>query len=145
VRTWTLALVALVIGLALATTGLACSGASSSGIEEPDTSYVTVGVNEAYQGLSIMNVAAQIVDVREPSEWAATGVPVGAVLIPLGELKERAPLELAKDQPVYVICNSGNRSQTGAQILIDLGYPKVYNVDGGIRAWLASGLPVAYP
>jgi rhodanese-related sulfurtransferase len=66
--------------------------------------------------------------------------------VPLAELRDRAPLELAADQPVYVICNSGNRSQTGAQILVDLGYLAVYNVAGGIRAWLAAGLPVeSYP
>jgi rhodanese-related sulfurtransferase len=105
---------------------------------------VTVGVAEAFDRLSIADNGAQIVDVREPDEWAATGVPVGAVLISLGDLEEKAPSELAKDKPVHVICKSGNRSRTGSQILIDLGYPEVYNVDGGIQAWLAAGLPVQF-
>lgn len=73
---------------------------------------------------------------------AATGVPVGAVLIPLGQLERRAPGELVKDRPAYVICNSGNRSRAGAEILLDLRCGEAYNVDGGIRAWLQSGLPV---
>ena len=81
-------------------------------------------------------------DVREPSEWAETGVPEGAVLIPLGELEARGPAELQADQPVYVICRSGNRSQTGSDILVGLGFSEVYNVDGGITAWLDAGLPV---
>jgi rhodanese-related sulfurtransferase len=84
----------------------------------------------------------QLADVREPSEWAATGVPPGAILIPLGQIEQRAPAELAKNRPVYVICNSGNRSRTAAEILARLGFSEVYNVDGGIKARLAAGLPV---
>jgi rhodanese-related sulfurtransferase len=41
-----------------------------------------------------------------------------------------------------VICRSGNRSRTGSDILVGLGYTQVYNVDGGITAWLDAGLPV---
>ena len=102
---------------------------------------MTVGVQEAHEALSA-NAAAQIVDIREPSEWTATGVPGGAVLIPLGQLEQRAPGELAKDQPVYVLCNSGNRGRTGSELLLKLGYAEVYNVDGGIQDWLRAGLPV---
>lgn len=148
----------LVMILALSITGTACSDTTSStvapgGLEggsapsTPQTTvspsdYVTVDVNEAFQQLNSMGQGAQIVDVREPGEWAATGVPIGAVLIPLAELEQRAPAELAKDGPVYVICNSGNRSRVGAETLIGLGYTEVYNVAGGIQAWLAAGLPV---
>ncbi len=104
-------------------------------------SYVTVDVQQTHERLEA-DPHAQIVDVREPGEWATTGVPVGSVLIPLGQLEQRALTELAKNRPVYVICNSGNRSRTGAEILIALGYGEVYNVDGGIQAWLRAGLPV---
>lgn len=121
----------------LALTALGCSA------NEPAESitYATVNVEETIEQLNA-NDEAQIVDVREPNEWATTGVPPGAVLIPLGQLEQRAPQELVKDKPVYVICNSGNRSRTGASILIKLGYAEVYNVDGGIQAWLRAGLPV---
>ena len=54
----------------------------------------------------------------------------------------QAPAELAADQPVYVICRTGNRSQTASETLVGLGYTQVYNVDGGITAWLDAGLPV---
>ena len=81
-------------------------------------------------------------DVREPEEWAETGVPEGAVLIPLGDLEAQAAGGAAADQPVYVICRTGNRSQTGSDILVGLGFTEVYNVDGGITAWVDAGLPV---
>jgi phage shock protein E len=106
-----------------------------------EVGYVTVDVQTAYDALSA-DESAQLVDVREPAEWQETGVPVGATLIPLGELGQRAPTELAKDRPVYVICRSGNRSRVGAAALVDLGFTDVFNVDGGVTAWSAAGLPV---
>jgi rhodanese-related sulfurtransferase len=83
-----------------------------------------------------------IVDVRNPEEWATTGVPPGAALIPLPQFEQRASQELPKDKPIYVICNSGNRSRTASESLIKDGYKTVYNIDGGIQAWLRAGLPV---
>lgn len=105
------------------------------------TTYVTLGVQAAYEQLGASE-GAQFVDVREANEAAATGLPAGASLIPLGQFEQRAPKELAKDRPVYVICNSGNRSRVAAEALIRLGYSQVYNVDGGIQAWRRAGLPV---
>jgi len=103
--------------------------------------YVTLDVRAAYEQVSASE-DAQFVDVRQSDEWAATGVPAGARLISLAQLEQRAPAELARDKPVYVICNSGNRSRVAAEVLIRLGYSQVYNVDGGIQAWLQAGLPV---
>jgi rhodanese-related sulfurtransferase len=103
--------------------------------------YITVDVQTAFAALNA-DQGAQLVDVREPTEWQETGVPQGAQLIPLGELEQRAPSELVKDRPVYVICRSGNRSRTGSAILVSLGFEDVFNVDGGMKAWSSAGLPV---
>ena len=145
-----LAIVILMLALAAAGCSSQETG-SSTGTEAPatiepapageGTGWVTVDVQTANEALS-SNDGAQLVDVRELEEWAETGVPQGAVLIPLGDLESRAASELAADRPVYVICRSGNRSQTGSDILVGLGFAEVYNVDGGITAWLAAGLPV---
>ena len=137
----TLALVLVVLALAVA----GCSSQDTTSPEETgaatSAAWETVDVQTASDALG-SNADAQIVDVREPEEWAETGVPEGAVLIPLGDLESQAAAELAADQPVYVICRSGNRSQTGSDILVGLGFTQVYNVDGGITAWLDAGLPV---
>lgn len=135
---------------ALATGCSSQDGASSTGGDTTATEpasdgegsgWTTVDVQTAYDALSA-DTNAQLVDVREPSEWAETGVPKGAVLIPLGDLEAQAGSELSADAPVYVICRSGNRSQTGSDILAGLGFGEVYNVDGGVNAWVAAGLPV---
>lgn len=116
------------------TTTEPASGGGGSG-------WTTVDVQTAYDALSA-DKNAQLVDVREPSEWAETGVPEGAVLVSLGDLEAQAGSQLSAADPVYVICRSGNRSQTGSDILVGLGFAEVHNVDGGVNEWVAAGLPV---
>lgn len=106
----------------------------------PNT-YTTVSVREAHDALEA-NPDAVIVDVRTPQEWATTGVPPGAVLIPLDEITRRAQSALPQDRPVYVICNSGNRSRVASEALVQMGFTSVYNVSGGIQDWLSADLPV---
>jgi rhodanese-related sulfurtransferase len=122
----------LIVVLALVTA--ACGGSDK-------TNYTTLSPQKAYDQLS-KSTDAVIVDVRNPDEWATTGIPAGAALIPLPQFEQRAPQELPKDKPIYVICNSGNRSTVASAVLIKDGYKKVYNIDGGIQAWLRAGLPV---
>jgi rhodanese-related sulfurtransferase len=82
---------------------------------------------------------AFVVDVREPAEYVAGHVP-GAVLIPMGQLASRIA-ELPIDEPVYVICASGNRSLAMTSMLIRAGYD-AYSVAGGTGAWSRSGRPI---
>lgn len=82
---------------------------------------------------------AEVVDVREPTEYAGGHVP-GARLVPLATV----PLNLADfptDRPVYVVCQSGGRSGQAAQFLAQRGVDAV-NVDGGTGDWMAAGYPV---
>lgn len=88
---------------------------------------------------------AVLVDVREPSEWAETGVASPAVLLPMsdfnGEQKLWQPF-LAKHagKEIILYCRSGNRSGKVAQKLAADG-KRVLNA-GAFNDWSASGLPV---
>jgi rhodanese-related sulfurtransferase len=115
--------------------------AGGGGKVNAPTTYTTLNVEDAYDRFSQTN-GAVIVDVRNPDEWATTGIPPGAVLIPLPEFEERGPAELPEDQEIFVICNTGNRSRAASQILIDAGYTDVINIDDGIQAWVQAGLPI---
>jgi glyoxylase-like metal-dependent hydrolase (beta-lactamase superfamily II)/rhodanese-related sulfurtransferase len=85
--------------------------------------------------------AVQIVDVREPDEYAGPlGHIAGAVPIPLGELEKRAG-ELAKDTPVVTVCRAGGRSAQATVILKQAGYEAVANMAGGMLRWRAQQLP----
>jgi rhodanese-related sulfurtransferase len=91
---------------------------------------------------------AVVVDVREPAELLASGRIPGAVNIPLNELLDRAdPASprrepaLAADKAVILYCASGARSNFAGEQLLALGYRSVFNL-GGLRTWVAAGLPV---
>lgn len=75
----------------------------------------------------------QIIDVREPNEFEA--VNIGAELIPLGTVVENAD-KFRKDVDVVVHCRSGVRSAKAISELEKLGYDNLYNLKGGILAYL---------
>lgn len=76
---------------------------------------------------------AVLIDVREPSEFAAGRIP-GAVNIPLGSLSREAPT-LDPAAETFLICASGHRSATAAERLKKLGFEHAYSVKGGMHAW----------
>lgn len=82
---------------------------------------------------------AVVLDVREPAEYLGGHVP-GAILAPMSRITASLG-SLPKDKTVHVICQSGNRSRSMADLLTGLGYDAV-SVDGGTAAWAAAGLPV---
>jgi len=84
--------------------------------------------------------AAQILDVREPDEWAEGHIP-GAVHIPLGSLPARTG-ELDSSVSVIVVCRSGVRSLTGADILLKAGFDDAKSLAGGMLDWAAAGQPI---
>ena len=84
---------------------------------------------------------ARVVDVRQPEEYEAGHVP-GAKLIPLGDVVARVG-EFPVDGPVYVICQSGGRSQRAADYLRNVGV-EAYNVAGGTKAWVEAGHDTAH-
>ncbi len=95
-----------------------------------------VGVDEAYQ---MYEEGTFVLDVRTPEEWNEFHAP-NTTLIPLDELASRVN-ELPKDQPIVVVCRSGNRSQTGRDILLQAGF-NATSMNGGLSQWRDSGFPV---
>lgn len=88
---------------------------------------------------------AVLVDVREPAEWAESGVAASAELLPMsdfnGDQKLWKPfLEKNAGKELILYCRSGNRSGLVASKLAAQGKP-VANV-GAFKDWTAAGLPV---
>ena len=79
-------------------------------------------------------------DVRTQEEWDEYHAP-NTTLIPLDQLEQRVN-ELPKDQEIVVVCRSGNRSQTGRDILLNAGFEQVTSMAGGLSSWRSSGYPV---
>jgi rhodanese-related sulfurtransferase len=83
-----------------------------------------------------------IVDVREPAEWARGHLP-GARLVPLDRLRANLRASLPKDGVIFV-CAAGVRSLTAARLAEGLGLSRLYNLAGGTRAWVNAGLALAH-
>lgn len=85
---------------------------------------------------------AHIVDVREADEFAGGHLPE-AINIPVGKLAERiGELEKFKDKPVILCCASGMRSNKACGELRKQGFAKLYNLAGGVDAWVGAGYPI---
>jgi rhodanese-related sulfurtransferase len=88
---------------------------------------------------------AVLVDVREPAEWADTGVVASATLLAKsdfdGAQKDWKPfLDKNAGKEIILYCRSGARAETVATALAEKGYP-VANA-GAFKTWAAAGVPV---
>jgi len=77
----------------------------------------------------------QLVDVRTPSEFEEKHIE-DATLIDFQseDFKERIQ-QLDKNKPVYIYCRSGGRSGMASEVMSELGFSEVYDLEGGILAW----------
>ena len=75
----------------------------------------------------------QLLDVRESGEREINEL-AGSTSIPLGELAARwNELDPSKDLVVY--CKVGERSARAVEYLISVGFPRAFNLEGGIERW----------
>lgn len=74
-----------------------------------------------------------VIDVREPDEWQS-GHIAEAVSIPLSEFVERVGELTDFEEPIYLVCRSGNRSGKACDYLSAQGY-EVVNMAGGMLSW----------
>lgn len=115
----------------------ACGGgaATTTGAVQPGPDAPTIDP-ETYIS-TFQETEHVLVDVREPSEIARSGVIPGAINIPLSQLENRVG-ELSQDDTIVVYCNSGNRSRTASNILQSAGHENLIDL-GGIQQWLRAG------
>ena len=106
----------------------------------------------SFTNLDVKAVASQLqsltafdlIDVRTPGEYHS-GHAAGARSFPLDRLDAKALLasrQAKADQPIYIICKSGGRSQQACEKLTAAGVGNLVNVEGGTMAWKQAGLPI---
>ncbi len=84
--------------------------------------------------------SATIIDVRTPEEFQ------GGHLIDAVNFNVLAPdfqaqvSKLDRDQPVFVYCKAGGRSADASEIMKDMGFTIIYDMQGGYKAWSAAGM-----
>lgn len=79
----------------------------------------------------------QILDVRTPEEFAEGHINNATNIDWQGENFVKNAEKLSKNKPVYVYCRSGKRSLKASEKLAELGFKKIYNLDGGFLKWNA--------
>ncbi len=82
----------------------------------------------------------QLIDVREKVEYDQIRIP-NATLVPLNALLSR-PTQYLKEDNIIFQCAEGIRSAVACEMAAAVGFEKLYNMEGGINAWAAKGLPV---
>ena len=82
----------------------------------------------------------QILDVRSPKEYNDQHLDNAININWNGDDFDKKVAELDKAKPVFVYCLSGGRSHKASIKLTELGFKEVYEMDGGIVKWNASGL-----
>ena len=84
-----------------------------------------------------------VVDVREYDEFTGGHIPE-AVSMPLQEMSDYAAhLPEDRETPILVVCETGNRSLSGALFLTSLGYRDVRSIKGGTTGWRRKGFDVS--
>ncbi|MFD1658698.1 rhodanese-like domain-containing protein [Streptomyces caeni] len=84
----------------------------------------------------------RMLDVRTPGEFRTVHIP-GSYNVPLDTLREhRAELLNHLDQDVVLICLAGGRAAQAEEALAEAGLPNLRVLEGGMKAWEASGAPV---
>jgi rhodanese-related sulfurtransferase len=83
--------------------------------------------------------SVQLVDVRTPQEVAQGHLP-NALNINIADADFQAKMgKLDKSKPIAVYCGVGGRSGRAAKMLSEMGFKKIYDLEGGLKAWNAAG------
>ena len=105
---------------------------------EVDEPFVRVDVHTARE--MIENGDVQVIDVREPNEYAEGHIP-GVKLVPLNTFLARPREHLVNDNVMFV-CAVGQRSAVACEMAAAIGFERVYNLEGGTTGWAKAGLPI---
>ena len=85
---------------------------------------------------------ALVVDVRDIAEFATGHLP-DARHMAMATLVERlADLASHKDKPLILCCTTGMRAGKACAELKKQGFSRLYNLDGGVDAWVGAGYPI---
>ena len=126
-------LAALVLGMVWLLAGCAASGG------EPAFGGTATSVSpEAFEPL-LDAAETTVVNVHVPYD---SELPATDLFVPYDQIAETAELPEDRDAVLAVYCLTGRMSREAAATLLDLGYERVVELDGGMVAWGESGRPL---
>lgn len=85
---------------------------------------------------AIASKNVQLVDVRTPMEYNSGHIKSAINIDFFNASDFNTSFEkLDKNQPLYVYCRSGARSQKAARKLVSMGFKEIYDLRGGYNSW----------
>jgi rhodanese-related sulfurtransferase len=123
-----------IVLLAVMMLSASCSEAQKKSTKKQSKNmFQNLNVNEFEQGMTQND--AVIIDVRTPMEYQEGHIK-NSKLIDISDRDFESQIEkLDKNKAYYVYCRSGGRSSSASQIMVEKGFTKVYNLQGGMIAW----------
>ena len=117
--------------LLISTSLLSCKGQTSENIKNIDPKTFSEKIKETPN--------AQIIDVRTAPEFAGGHIDNAVNIDWLGDVFVSNSEKLDKTKPIFVYCKTGNRSQSAAAKLEELGFTTIYELKGGLLNWDSQG------
>jgi rhodanese-related sulfurtransferase len=96
----------------------------------------------ATQAVRLMNQGALVLDLRSKEAFEAGHIG-DARNIPAAELESSVDsLKKWRERAVITYCDSGVSAGSAVRTLTKLGFTKVFNLEGGVNAWIKDNLPL---
>jgi rhodanese-related sulfurtransferase len=97
----------------------------------------------AAQAVRLMNSGALVIDLRDKSAFESGHIG-DARSVPAAQLETQADqLKKWKAKPVIAYCESGLKGAAAVRTLKGLGFSEVFNLEGGLNAWVKENLPLS--
>ena len=111
------------------------------GCKEEKSGFVKViSPQEVFDAVYGNDNDVQLVDVRTQEEFGVSHLKDAQNICVTNDDFQKKVKTLDKNKPVYVYCKKGGRSAQAAQILTEMGFTQVYDLDGGITNWEENNL-----
>ena len=132
------ALAALLTGFGLVACGAPSAPSAATKVNVAGGSYTNVAPAQLKQMLAAKDFVFVNVHIPYAGEIEKTDV-----FIPYNEIEQNlSKFPSDKNAKIFLYCQSGRMSAMAAEELVKRGYTNIWNLDGGMLAWEATGLPV---
>lgn len=125
---------AVVVSVAVAS----CGGSPAPRADAPAAHHRMVGVDEF--ATTIGQSDTLTINVHVPYQGDIPGTDLSIPFDRIAEQSDRLPGD--RDAVIAIYCRTGPMSATAATTLKSLGYTDVVELEGGMKAWQASGRPL---
>jgi rhodanese-related sulfurtransferase len=99
------------------------------------TKTIEVVAPKAMYEILLKDPSAQLVDVRTKDEFAVSHLKDAQnICVTDNDFKQKVAF-LDRSKPVYVYCKKGGRSAQASKILKQMGFTKIFDLQGGITNW----------